>query len=227
MTELQVPSKEEFLRGIEEFEKREKRDAMYKVATFLVKHFWGEPADMADALGVLLLTWNQAHYRYGSFDFEKLEKCIADNMETIASFRGKDVFRLGFVDKPEVRELAKELLVEGQEPNSEYEKVKKLFNAFLDALRIASGTRKDAASPVAVAKALHLLAPSCFPLWDYEIAKAYGCSYYKNPAEEYVEFCRLMTKLAEGVTVYIYRTDKTLLKLIDEYNYSRYTQQWV
>lgn len=60
-----APTEEEFLNGIIEFEKQEKRDAMYKVATFLVSHFWGNPSDMADGLGVLLLTWNQAFYRYG------------------------------------------------------------------------------------------------------------------------------------------------------------------
>jgi len=65
---------------------------MYKVATFLVSHYWGKPSDMADGLGVLLLTWNQAFYRYGIFDFDKLEKCITDNLRKIESFRGKDIF---------------------------------------------------------------------------------------------------------------------------------------
>lgn len=64
---MNIPNREEFLKGCEEFEKHEKRDAMYKVATFLVFHFWGKPSDMADGLGVLLLTWNQAFYRYGIF----------------------------------------------------------------------------------------------------------------------------------------------------------------
>ena len=53
----QIPDKDEFIRGIEEFKKHEKRDAMYKVVTFLISQFWGCPRDMADGLGVLLLTW--------------------------------------------------------------------------------------------------------------------------------------------------------------------------
>jgi len=55
---MDIVSKEEFLKGIEEFEKREKRDAVYKVATFIISYYWGKPFDMANGLGVLLLTWN-------------------------------------------------------------------------------------------------------------------------------------------------------------------------
>lgn len=39
---MNIPTKEEFLKGIAEFEKYEKRDAMYKVAKFLVSNFWGK-----------------------------------------------------------------------------------------------------------------------------------------------------------------------------------------
>ncbi|MHC1604889.1 MAG: hypothetical protein ACXQTP_02840 [Candidatus Methanofastidiosia archaeon] len=64
---MNIPNHEEFLKVCEEFEKHEKRDAMYKVATSLVSYFWGKPLDMVDGLGVLLLTWNQAFYRYEIF----------------------------------------------------------------------------------------------------------------------------------------------------------------
>ena len=52
------PTPAEFARGYQAFQTREPRDAMYRIATFLVEHFWGQPRDMADGLGVLLLTWN-------------------------------------------------------------------------------------------------------------------------------------------------------------------------
>ena len=73
MKPIHVPDCSGFQKGCDEYERREKRDSMYKVATFLVSHFWGKPNDVADGLGVLLLTWNQAFYRYGIFDFDKLE----------------------------------------------------------------------------------------------------------------------------------------------------------
>ena len=72
---MDIPSQDEFRKGYLAFQKYEKRDAMYKVAIFLVCHFWGQPSEMADGLGVLLLTWNQAFYRYGIFDFDRLEEC--------------------------------------------------------------------------------------------------------------------------------------------------------
>jgi hypothetical protein len=209
MREIPIPTKEEFIRGIEKFEKHEKRDAMYKVATFLIGHFWGRPSDMADGLGVLLLTWNQAFYRYGSFDFDKLENTIANNLGKLEEFRKRSITTLSKADEP---------------------KIKEIFNEFMESLQIASGKMKGRKSPVAVAKALHLLAPNFFPLWDNRIAKIYGCDYSNNPAEKYVQFMKLMKNFVEEVKDYVDLSDypnKTLLKLIDEYNYSKYTKGWI
>jgi hypothetical protein len=203
---MHIPNYEEFLKGCEEFEKHEKRDAMYKVATFLVSHFWGKPTDMADGLGVLLLTWNQAFYRYGIFDFDKLEKCITHNLQRIESFRNRDILSLAISDEDDIKDL---------------------FVKFLEALQIDAGKMQGRKSPVAVAKTLHLLAPNFFPLWDDKIARVYGCYYGKKPAEKYVLFCKITKTLADKVGNYIARSDKTLTKLIDEYNYSKYTQGWI
>ncbi|MEW6526409.1 MAG: hypothetical protein AB1444_07085 [Spirochaetota bacterium] len=203
---MNIPNREGFLKGCEEFEKHEKRDSMYKVATFLVSHFWGKPSDMADGLGVLLLTWNQAFYRYGIFDFDKLEECIKVNFRKIENFRNRDISSLS---------------------NSDEEDIKDLFNKFLVALQIDSGKNQGRKSPVAVAKALHLLAPKFFPLWDDKIARAYGYYYNENPAERYVSFCKKTKAIAHEVKNYSNRSDKTLIKLIDEYNYSKYTQGWI
>ena len=166
-----------------------------------------DPAhDMADALGVLLLTWNQAFYRFGPFDFEELEKCIKDNLSLLKDFRKRTIFSFSAHDE---------------------EKIRSLFNSFLKALKIVTGKAKGRVSPVGVAKALHLLAPEYFPLWDNEIALAYGCYYNVKPADEYLKFCSITKTVAEKVKDYLTHTDKTLLKLIDEYNYSKYTQEWI
>jgi len=203
---MDAPNREDFLKGCEEFVKHEKRDAMYKVASFLISHLWGQPSNMADGLGVLLLTWNQAFYRYGSFDFDDLENCITANIGKIEHFRNKSIFDLSEDD-------------EG--------KIKDLFNSFLDALKIHSGKKKDARSPVAVAKALHLLAPNYFPLWDDKIAREYGCYYNLNPAEKYVVFCRIIRGVAKQVKDFIPNSEKTIVKLIDEYNYAKHTKGWI
>ena len=209
---VHVPDRNEFLKGCEEFEKHENRDSMYKVATFLIRHFWGKPIDMADGLGVLLLTWNQAFYRYGMFDFDQLEECINRNFKNIEKFNHRDI--LSFSDSDE-------------------EDIRNLFNDFLDALQTASGKKQVRKSPVAVAKALHLLAPKFFPLWDEKIARAYGCYYNENPVVKYISFCKVMKAVADKVKGYLSSldpdkiSDKTLIKLIDEYNYSKYTKGWI
>jgi len=203
---MYIPDREEFIKGCEEYEKHEKRDTIYKAATSHVSCFWGKPPGMADGLGALLLTWNQAFYKFGIFDFDKLEDCITENFQKIESFRNRDISSLS---------------------NSDEDAIKDLFNKFREALQIDSGKAQGRKSPVSVAKALHLLAPKFFPLWDTKIAKAYKCYYNKNPAERYVSFCKITKDMADEVKNYISRSDKTVIKLIDEYNYSKYTQGWI
>lgn len=202
---VELPSPAEIIAGCEAFEQHEKRDAMYRVASFLVDHHWGKPSDMADGLGVLLLTWNQAFYRYGSFDFDALEKCIRGSLSTLDGYRNRDILSLLVSDE---------------------QSIKTLFGRFLEALKVTSkvGVRR---SPVAVAKALHILAPAFFPLWDDKIAKNYGCHYSYQPDESYIDFCWKTKAIAEEVGVLLPRSGKSIIKRIDEYNYAKYTQGWV
>ncbi|MBT0160900.1 hypothetical protein G4O51_13050 [Candidatus Bathyarchaeota archaeon A05DMB-2] len=111
--------------------------------------------------------------------------------------------------------------------------------------------QKVVKAPVAVSKALHLLAPKFFPLWDNDISKAYGCYWYYSEAsaDKYLEFMGKMRTLAENVLQSFMNMEggsretamkticercsrnvpftKSLLKIIDEYNYSRYSKNWV
>jgi hypothetical protein len=107
------------------------------------------------------------------------------------------------------------------------ERIRGLFADFLAALAIAAGTKTGNRSPVAVAKALHWLAPSFFPLWDKEIAQKYGCYYSRQPAERYLSFLKKMQKLARELQGASPSSGKTLLKLIDEYNYVTITKHWL
>jgi len=96
------------------------------------------------------------------------------------------------------------------------------------ALQICEGSKKATCSPVAVAKALHLLAPRFFPLWDLKIANAYGCRYSADPASIYLRFLIKIRGLARAMgNVHIEGTSKTVVKLIDEYNYARFTKGWI
>lgn len=199
-----IPSQEEFLQGMKEFERREPRDAIYEVSSFFIPHFWKDFYNMAIGAGAFLLSYNQAFYRYGIFDFDKLENCIRTNLFKLSSFRKRHITDLLESDEKDI---------------------KRLFREFLEALQIDSGKTQGRKSPVSVSKALHILAPEFFPMWDYKIARAYGYDYYKSPDEKYILFCRTMKIFARKVVGdYINQSDKTLVKLIDEYNFEKYTR---
>lgn len=203
MLKIQV---EEFQKGCLEFDKHEKRDAMYKVATKLIKENWGNVHEMTDALGVLLLTWNQAFYRYGIFDFDELERCLTTHFNELDALRKREISTLSESDEKLIRTI---------------------FLDFLSALRIEDGPKKGQKSPVAVAKTLHLLAPSFFPIWDDKISRAYDCYYSVNPAEQYLKFSRIAKQQVDQLKNEISNPDKPYLKLLDEYNYSKYTKKWI
>ncbi len=202
---------------------------MYWIATYIVQQFWGSSADMADGLGVLLLTWNQAFYRYGSFDFKNLEDFLERRKTVLEGLRTKRL--------------------EEESPLGEAD-LADLFRECMDALRNAKGR-----SPVATAKALHLLAPDFLALWDNSIAREYGCMWY-GPADaprKYVRFLdhirdvvvnvmatyaadkgvalsaarEHLTQLPDGRRYLGNPSSKPLLKLVDEFNYAKYKQGWV
>jgi hypothetical protein len=193
---------DEIQAGTEAFREHESRDAMYKTATFLVAHFWGDPRPMADGMGVLLLTWNQAFYRYGPFSYDALEKCLVQNWQQLQALRGRNILSYSPADDSLVMEL---------------------YSAFLSALQISEGKVEGRQSPVAASKALHLMAPAFFPLWDDKIATAYECHYL------YIPFMRKMKALASDLApqLKLDSSEKTLLKLIDEYNYAKFTKRWI
>ena len=215
----------ELLRGSRDYVLNEKRDSIYKVATFLVNHFWYRPTDIADGIGVLLLIWNQAFYRYCNFalDFEGLERFLRKNEKIIKKLRNRDISSFSKTDENTIRDL---------------------FDELLDILKC-----KDRKSPVAVSKALHLLAPNFFIPWDDDISKGYRCYWYYSSqgSKKYLEFMWKMKRLSQRI-ITEYANDnnvdretakkaiskesssnlpftKSLLKIIDEYNYA-FTKYW-
>ena len=180
---------------------------MYRVATFLVKQFWREPSGLADGIGVLLLTWNQAFYRYGAPDFKRFEGFLSVNRQVFDQLRSRDIST--FTSGDQQRTLV-------------------VFESALEALAIAKGKKQGHRSPVGVAKALHLLAPSFFPLWDKAIADAYGCGYSSDPAGKYVKFMGISKTIVAALRGTMKPLEgKTHLKVFDEYNYAKFTKQWV
>ncbi len=89
--------------------------------------------------------------------------------------------------------------------------------------------KKGSKSHTAVAKALCLLAPNFFPLWDESIAKAYECDYKNKNApavEKYITFSKIVKHMASKFKDDFDDPEKSIIKLIDEYNYSKFSQRW-
>ena len=156
-------SPDELMKGCLAFQQRERRDAMYKTATFLVKHFWGKPTEVAEGLGVLLCVWNNAFYRLGPFDYDLLEQCIARNQAVLDAFRHRNILTHSPDDDRQIRPEA----------------------------------------------------------------RAYDCYYHSDPPGQYMAFFLKTKAIAEALAPQVKVGGKTLLKLIDEYNYAKYTQGWI
>ena len=203
---MKIPTEKEFIEGIEAFHRNEARQSAYDVSMYYLEKHWGDPEEMAKAIEVLLLSWNKMFYKYHSFDINKLKETLHENMDIINNFRKRDISTFKDEDK---------------------EKIKILFHDLLESLKI----KRDQKRPmVSVVKALHMLAPNFFPLLDQEIAKNYEIDYHENPEESYLKFMEITKEMIERIRNYKipekYRNE-TLLKLIDEYNYSKFTKRWI
>jgi len=184
------------------FDANEPGDLFYRAATELVELALDGKITLtvAEALAVLLQTWNSTFYRYRrKFDdhhFADIERLIRDHYSALIDFRQRSIEEFD------------------QECENE---VVRIFEAFEKVL-----------GPVGTAKCLHLLAPRFFPLWDRAIAEAYGLPLRQmgKNADRYRRFMELVKKQVQelGGEQAIGRNP---LKAIDEYNYCKYTKQWI
>jgi hypothetical protein len=125
------------------FEEKELRDLFYRAATALVNlAIKGEiNVTIGEALAVLLQTWNKAYYQYHPFDKQHF-----DDIENLLKPFLEEVisFRERSIDSFCDRDIAT------------------IINIFIKFGKVLG--------PVGAAKALHLLAPRFYPLWDCDIA---------------------------------------------------------
>ncbi len=208
--EVEVPTADEIRAGAEVYRDLEPRDSMYKVTTYLLAKFWGEfdrssHITMGEALGVLLLSWNGAFYtKSGAPDFSVFDECLGRSISALVQYKERDILSLQDEDE---------------------EPIRKLFIEFLDALASRS---KGYRTPVGVAKALHLLAPEFFPMWDNEIAKHYVGELptdSEQRAQEYFLFCTIARAVAEREAAVLEDLERPFLKLFDEFNYAKFTKK--
>lgn len=196
---VHTPTKEAIEAARCAFEAAEPRDLFYRAATELVSLALEDRTSLsvAEALAVLLQTWNRMFYRYKRFDerhFAEIERLITDNYSKLVAFRQRAIESFEKADEDEVKHI---------------------FKAFERVL-----------GPVGAAKCLHLLAPRFFPIWDRAIAEAYGLPLARagKNADKYCRFMQIVKQQIQdlGGEGGIGRNP---LKAIDEYNYCKYTKK--
>jgi len=156
--------------------------------------------DLAESIGVLLQTWNTQFYRFrGGYK----EQDTAAIRRLLAKHRGA-------LDSIQDRRL--DHLTADEE-----RMVLMVFHDF----EIALGQ-------VGAAKALHLLAPRFFPLWDQRIAQfGYGIRF-RGVGQNGSNYLLLMKATLEQIRHLggWDRFDGNPVKAIDEYNYCLHTRGW-
>ena len=199
---LYIPSQEEFCKGFEAYNQKEKIGFVYFEALETVTTNWGDAELMARGVQRLIRSWNRF---YANFSLLELTRFLHDNIEALNAYKNRHILDLSEPDDDDISRL-------------------------FQGLRYALRREADGAfSAVSVAKAFGILAPNFLPIWDSTIADRYNCWYFSDTAESpYVRFCHKMKLLSERVQHYVpYPDDRALLKRIDEYNYAKYTKGWI
>ena len=201
--------------GHKKYLEEEPRDAMYKVSMRLIEQNWEKDEEISEALGVLLLTWNSAFYRYGNLNFDLIQEAISKNKNRLYKLRQRSILTYSEDEMGEIEEIYKQLLVALKNTGKTGNK----------------NEGEETYSPVSVAKALHLLCPSFFPLWDDKIAVGYGCRWYNSilSFDKYWKFIGItasqVNKLESERRAERHKIQPGTLKLVDEYNYIHFTKQ--
>jgi hypothetical protein len=193
------PTMEQLEKARTLFEAYEPWDLFYRAATELVSlALEGKTTlSVAESLAVLLQTWNAMYYRFHPFNTEHFQA-----FESVVSSQSSAV---AVYRSRSIMDFA----------TDEFQAISDVFTAFEMVL-----------GPVGAAKALHLLAPQFFPLWDREIVKSYGISLGASGQNsvEYLRFMMIVVSQVEHLNCHDNR--EGLLKRIDEFNYCRFTKVW-
>ena len=200
-----MPTAKQLERARTLFQKNEARDVFYRAALELIdvaERDASARVSVAEALAVLLQTWNRRFYvvqyrgRFPEAHLQAIEGVLAKHDAALHRYRTRSIESIADADQGEVEAV---------------------FADFEDVL-----------GPVGAAKALHLLAHRFFPIWDRKIAIAYSCrlGLTGSNGPRYWRFMRLVAEDGQRVGGEE-QWGEGLLKRLDEFNYCRYTKGWM
>lgn len=209
------------------YRRNEPREAVYQAAHEMVDRHWRQHDWEKVSLGVaaLLVSWNARVYVGKDVSFAEMTGFLETHAEELTRLRGTDLH--GTASEVTCRHL---------------------FNGLTPMLMARSRRGPRAwGTPVGVAKALHIIAPRYFPLWDRTIATAAGHSIPQERsrwAGQYESFALTARRLVGNIVKAAQRMSgagstndalewlrlrtnnrglyKTWLKFADEYNYARH-----
>lgn len=192
---VETPTLAQLLTAHARFNASEPRELFYRLATATIDNArqGGGTFSLPEGIAILLLSWNRRFYVQRRRNFGQ------DDLDSIASFVEVHKSELDTFHRRDIRSFG----------DADEAIIVSLFNA---AVQVCGRT--------GAAKALHLLAPRFFPIWDSIIApKAYGL-FQRGPRD----YLRLMTMTQEQVLAVLDAPeDLNLVKAIDEWNYCRFT----
>jgi len=183
-----IPKLKDLERDRQRYKDLESRHFFYRLAREKVESVLNgreKTYTPAEAVFILLLTWNAPYFQRNPIDgkyYRRFDAVLATHRDLIRRCRQRSIEDFDEAkDAPELKRLFRD------------------FNRLL--------------KPVGAAKALHLLAPSFFPLWDNAIAKyRYGIWDLSWPG--YLEFIRIRQKQCRGLPGV-----PDPLKALDEWDY--------
>ncbi len=197
LTTIPMPTIKEVEGARKMFIAGEPRNLFYLVATELIDLASKNVTDkvsVAQALSVLLQTWNVSFYRFrGGFkgeDLAGIEALLTDHSAVIEKYKQRSIASLASSEE--------------------------------DALRVIFSRFEKVLGAVGAAKCLHLLAPHFFPLWDRAIARTYHLNLDREASGSYMRFMRISKEQCQALTEQG-APWPDLLKALDEYNYCTFT----
>jgi len=194
------------LRGCEKFHEMEPRDIIYLVARKIILENPNSDYHILSGIEVLLLTWNAVYLQRQP---EKVKRRLeSDIMEAYRNTRND--FGVLEDKKLETIDLKNPEIVN---------RIKRIFKTFMSHKSIES-TRAS--------KAIHLINPELFMMWDNEISRNYHRLHpayrirSESPEECYVEFMKTMREVARGILEQ--RTINEIRQMYHERIYSKEPQ---
>lgn len=189
-----LPSAMEVAAAHEDYRRAEGRDVVYRVAREIVERAFGGEGQftVGEGVAVLLLSWNAAFYR----PRPALVRTLTDDLDRLVAGNRTQL------------ESYRSRTITSYDPGADAPAVEGLYRDFVERLW-----------PVGSAKALHILAPGFFPLWDDAIAQRFRLQL--SPREASVRSYLALIAFAKQFAMT--SNLPVPLKALDEWAYVRFT----